>query len=190
MRPIALVFAAFSLLSPALSTAQDASHFIKAKHSEVEKVLHAKSVDPQKLSKVLEGLLNFEQIAQDSLGREWEKRSASERTAFTERLQRLIEDNYRKNVQTTAKYKIEYGEQSEKKGRIRVPTTAKSKSNRRAPAVEVVYWLIPDAEGFSVVDVETDGVGLVSTYKRQFRKILRSDGWEGLIKRMDERLSE
>ncbi len=190
MRTIApLTLAALLFSLPGWAGAQDATKFIEKKHDEVATILAAKKVDGDKLSKALDGLLDYDTIAKDALGSEWDKRSSKERQAFTERLKRLIESNYKKNVRTTADYKIEYGEQVEKKGRTVVPTTARSKRKRRAPAVEVVYWLEARNGSFAVVDVETDGVGLVSTYRRQFRKILRKDGWQGLIARMDERLS-
>lgn len=189
MRMFSFLVVLTLLALPAVADAQDATSFVKAKHAEVEKVLRAGKVDRDKLSKALDGLLDYEAISRESLGREWDKRSTSERAAFTSRLKRLIEDNYQKNIRTTAQYKIDYEEPSEQKGRIRVPTRAQSKKNRRAPAVEIVYWLVPAETSFTVVDVETDGVGLVSTYRRQFRKILRNDGWDGLLKRMDERLS-
>jgi phospholipid transport system substrate-binding protein len=41
-----------------------------------------------------------------------------------------------------------------------------------------------------VVDMETDGVSLVQTYRNDFNKNIKNDGWEALMKKMKDKLAE
>ena len=57
------------------------------------------------------------------------------------------------------------------------------------PDIQMVYRLrnIKD-KGWRVIDVNVEGVWLVSNYRNQFGSIAASEGIEGLIKKMQERV--
>jgi ABC-type transporter MlaC component len=40
-----------------------------------------------------------------------------------------------------------------------------------------------------VFDIFTDVVSLVKNYKRQFRRVIKDEGWGGLIGRMEKKLN-
>ena len=70
-----------------------------------------------------------------------------------------------------------------------VRTGMKSKSDNSKPEVTMVYRLrnIKD-KGWQVIDVNVEGVWLVSNYRSQYGNIAAQEGIDGLIRRMEERL--
>lgn len=70
-----------------------------------------------------------------------------------------------------------------------VRTGMKSKSDPSKPEVVMVYRLrnIKD-KGWQVIDVNVEGVWLVSNYRSQYGSIAAQEGIDGLIRRMEERL--
>lgn len=70
-----------------------------------------------------------------------------------------------------------------------VRTGMKSKSDSSKPEVTMVYRLrnIKD-KGWQVIDVNVEGVWLVSNYRSQYGNIAAQEGIDGLIRRMEERL--
>jgi phospholipid transport system substrate-binding protein len=47
----------------------------------------------------------------------------------------------------------------------------------------------PVGEEWKVFDIFTDDVSLVKNYKRQFRRVIKEEGWKGLIDRMEKKLN-
>ena len=176
----------------AAEPAADAQQFLHAKHEAVQKLLKQKPSDKRNsaLSKHLGTLLDFDTLAKKSLGSEWTKRSAQEQKSFTNLLRSLVERQYQKNLTNTLEYNIGYaGSEATDDGAL-VKTVAKSKKKRRAPAIEIDYSMHTSGDEWRVYDVATDGVSLVKNYRRQFRRIIKKDGWNGLLSRMKNKLSD
>ena len=86
-------------------------------------------------------------------------------------------------------FRVTYESATRKGDSLVVATEAQSLKNRRSPPVAIDYTLVPVANSFRVYDVTTDGVSLVANYKRQFNKIIRRNGWDALIERMEKKLT-
>lgn len=70
-----------------------------------------------------------------------------------------------------------------------VRTGMKSKTDASKPEIMMVYRLrnVPE-KGWQVIDVNVEGVWLVSNYRSQYGSIVAQEGIDGLIRRMEERL--
>jgi phospholipid transport system substrate-binding protein len=194
----ALGLAWTAMLAPAGLQAQSASQarqFLERKHDSVMSVLRQKpssSAARQKradrLGQMLDGLLDYEELSRRALDEHWKERSAEERDKFVELLKQLVERSYRKNLEQTLDYQVRYqGERTEGEG-VLVETTARSKSNRRAPPISIDYRLKRTGGQWRVFDVITDGVSMVDNYRNQFDRIIEKDGWNGLLERMQSKL--
>ena len=169
--------------------AKSAQDFLEAKHTEVASLLKAPSNKQRDaaLSKHLDELLDYGLLAKRALSSQWDKRTPAERTEFVALLRQLVERQYQKNLENTLDFKIEYaGNEAIDDGTL-VKTLASSKKKRRAPAIEIDYSLHHDKTRWRVFDIATDGVSLVKNYRRQFRRIVRKEGWTGLLKRMKKK---
>ncbi len=70
-----------------------------------------------------------------------------------------------------------------------VTTIIKVGKGKRFDEIEVVYKLRKKSSTWIVTDMVTDGVSLVSNYQAEFNKIITNEGFEGLMKKMKDKLT-
>ncbi|MBW2223422.1 MAG: ABC transporter substrate-binding protein [Deltaproteobacteria bacterium] len=157
-----------------------AEKFIRTKHNKVRAALR-KPDTPKRaedLTVLLGEFLDYERLTRLSLDKEWNKRSPRERQQFVSLLRQLVERQYQNNMESTLAYKVKWV------GTEPIETGVKVKSS----AVAIDYSMSPAGEEWKVFDIFTDEVSLVKNYKRQFRRVIREEGWDGLIGRMEKKL--
>ncbi|MEM9071798.1 MAG: ABC transporter substrate-binding protein [Myxococcota bacterium] len=177
---------------PAAAQADDAQRFLEQKHNAVTRVMQrapSSNRDAQ-LTRMLSELLDYRELSRRSLGAHWEAQSDEQKDEFVSLLQRLVERSYRQNLQRTLSFQVAY-ENAEARGEeALVQTEARSRENRRAPPVSIDYLLRRDGRTWKVVDLTVDdGMSMVQSYRRQFDRIIEREGWDGLIRRMQQRLA-
>lgn len=179
-------------LAPASAQSGPASRFLKRKHAQAERVLRrpAGPARSEALRSIIGGLLDYEAVSREALGDTWEERSEEERAEFVSLLRQLVERSYQQNLQRTLDYEVRWGGESPRGDAVLVQTTARSRENRRTPEVTIEYRMERRGNGWVVVDVVTDGVSMVRNYRNQFARIIRRDGWDGLMSRMRSRLEQ
>jgi phospholipid transport system substrate-binding protein len=195
----ALALLALIAACPVIARAQSgpASRYLEARHQEVKRLM-ARRVrsdaererNRAEMTRVISSLLDFESVSRNALGRHWEERSAAERQEFVALLRTLVERSYQSQLETTQAYEVRYESEASRGDVTVVATVARSTENRRAPEVTIEYHMRRVGEGWVVEDVITDGVSMVRNYRGQFDRIVRRDGWAGLIQRMRDRANE
>ncbi len=190
----ALLFVAM-LGGASLASADEASEaraYLEARHQQVRRLLSRPpgAARDRRLVGILRELLDLQAIAERALGAAWSERTEAERGRFVEVLGQLVERSYRKGLQRTLDYRVRtLGARTDGEDVV-VQTEARSRRNRRAPPVRIDYRLRRGAQGrWRIVDIVTDGVSLTDNYRRQFRRVLRREGWQGLMKRLRQRLA-
>lgn len=181
-----------SLASVASAQSPDAAKaFLEARHDQVNQVLQRAegASRDRRLSQLLGDLLDYEALSEASLGEHWASHSESERAEFVSLLKQLVERSYKANLQRTLDYRVDYQNAERRGEKVIVRTSARSRENRRAPAVSIDYEMVQAGRNWRVVNVVTDGQSLVQSYRSQFHRILERDGWDGLLGKMRERLA-
>ncbi|KPK53307.1 MAG: hypothetical protein AMJ63_06825 [Myxococcales bacterium SG8_38_1] len=179
--------------SGGLSAAQaaKAEAFIKTKHNKVRAVLR-KPDTPQRaeqLTVLLGEFLDYDRLAQLSLDKEWDKRSKNELDKFVSLLRALVERQYQRNMESTLEYNVKWvGTEPIEEG-VKVKSSARSVTKKRQPPITIDYSMSPAGKEWKVFDIFTDEVSLVKNYKRQFRRVIKEEGWKGLIDRMEKKLN-
>jgi len=188
---LTVILAVFSV--PALGVAQTgpAGRYLEGQHEQVKRIL-SRGADGSsaEIAAIVSGLLDFEKVSEAALGDHWTERSAEERTEFVGLLRTLVERNYQSQLETTQSYEIRYGTEQTQGAVVVVETTARSTENRRAPEVGIDYHMKRVGNRWMVEDVVTDGVSMVRNYRNQFNRIIRRDGWSGLLDRMRSRVAD
>lgn len=121
------------------------------------------------------------EMARRSLGQNWKELSPPQQKEFTELFATLLENSYAGKIESYNNEKIVYvkelleGEYAEVKSRI---ITA------RRDEFSLDYRLQRQGGGWKVYDVVIEGVSLVSNYRSQFNRIIRSQGYPELVKKM------
>lgn len=179
-------------LSSGAIAAPDAQGFVKSKQSELSTLLKkGKSADnDRKVAAVFDEMLDYETLAKESLGAEWDKLKPDEQKEFQDVLKRLVRNAYRKNLKKTLDYEVSFkGESKAKKG-VLVKTAAKSKKDSREEPVTIDYVLHKVDGKWRVFDIVTEGSSLVANYKSQFRRVIKKQGFPELMARMKKKLDK
>jgi phospholipid transport system substrate-binding protein len=184
-----LVLSAGLFLVSLSAFAGPATDVVKAKQTTLVDLLKTKGSE-KKAAAVFDELLDYDTMARESLGKEWEGRSDAEKKEFTELLTQLVRKSYEKNLKKTLNYEIEYVGESPKDAQIKVKTKAVNKANPREEPLEIDYSLAEVGGQWRVQDITTEGVSLVSSYRSQFIKIIKKDGFPALIKKMKDKLAK
>ncbi len=170
-----------------------AETFIRSRHNKVLAVLRKPDTPKRaaQLTELLGEFLDYDTLSKLSLDQEWTQRSPKERKQFVSLLRQLVERQYQRNMESTLRYKVTWvGSEPIDDANALVKSSARSRKKKRQPPVEIDYSMRPDGKQWRVWDISTDGVSLVKNYKRQFRRVIRDEGWQGLIDRMEKKLNE
>ena len=200
-RLASLAFSFALALALALATAStagaqapaDAQRFLEQKHEAVERLMRQ---DPsprrdQQVTRMLSGLLDYEELAKRALSNHWDGLEEAQRSEFVSILEQLVERNYRANLQRTLSFEVRYEGAEAQGDAVLVRTEARSRENRRAPPVSIDYLMQREGRGWRVFDVTVDdGLSMVQNYRRQFDRIIEREGWDGLMQRMRDRLEQ
>lgn len=141
----------------------------------------------QLLKKSISVIFDYNEMAKRSMGKHWNQRSAAEKKQFTELFASLLESSYAGKIESYNNEKIVYlketqdGDYAELKSKV---VTAK----RDEYALD--YRMLNQHGTWMVYDVVIEGVSLVSNYRSQFNKIIMSDGYPALVKKLQTKTDE
>jgi phospholipid transport system substrate-binding protein len=141
----------------------------------------------QALKKSISTIFDYSEMAKRSLGKHWNQRSATEKKQFTELFASLLENSYAGKIESYNNEKIVYlketidGDYAEVKSKV---VTAKRDE------FTLDYRMINQNGRWMVYDVVIEGVSLVSNYRTQFNKIITSNGYPELVKKLQTKTNE
>ncbi len=194
-RMIHLVAAMFSLLSMVgyvgAADAGTATEIVKTKQTTLFELLKQPgSANQKKVSASFDDMLDYSALAEASLGSEWAARSDAEKAEFSDLLKQLVRKAYEKNLRKTLNFNIEYLGEDASGSSIVVKTKAVSKTNAREEPIEISFKMQEKDGVWRVQDIVTEGVSLVSSYRSQFTKVIKKDGFPALIKKMKDKIAK
>lgn len=187
--PAVMFSLGLALASAQFAWAGPATDEVKTKQTQLVELL-SKSGTDAKVSATLDEVLDYQTMAEASLGTEWAARTDAEKAQFSDLLKQLVRRSYERNIKKTLNYNIEYIGETEKNSHIIVKTKAVSKTDKRAEPIEITYKLAQKDGKWRIQDITTDGVSLISSYRSQFTKIIRKDGFPTLIKKMKDKIAK
>jgi phospholipid transport system substrate-binding protein len=187
--------AALSVLALTLGTgtafAGPATDVVKTKQTALFDLLQKGDAGSQKkIDALFDEMLDYGAVAQGSLGTEWAGRSAAEKQQFSDLLKQLVRKSYERNLKKIIKFDVQYLSEAADGGGMMVTTKAKSKTNAREEPIEIKFKMVKTGGAWKVHDIVTEGVSLVSSYRSQFTKIIKKDGFPTLIQKMKDKLAK
>ena len=133
-------------------------------------------------------LIDFEALAKATLGKHWDELKPAERTHYTEALKGAMEASYLAKMQesagvdpATVKNEVLGEEPQESR------TLVKTRVTSGADSAKVDYVMEKEARGFRAVDVVTEDVSLVETYRDQIARLLPKKGIAGVIAALEKK---
>ncbi len=174
-----------------------ATRYLRSRNEEANRVLQraattdaARAARSQEVTQILSSLLDFQELSRRALGTHWEGLTEAQRTEFAGLLQQLVERNYQANLERVLDFDISYTAEQQTADGTTVTTSARSRTERRQPPVEIAYTLHLQGTTWRVFDVVTDGVSLVRNYRNQFNRVITEHNFDELLRRMRERLGQ
>lgn len=141
----------------------------------------------QALKRTISTIFDYNEMSKRSLGRHWNELTPEEKVRFAELFAELLENSYAGKIESYNNEKIVYikelfdGDHAEIKSKV---VTAKRDE------FTLDYRMIRQNNRWMVYDVVIEGVSLVSNYRSQFGRIIKSNGYAGLVKKLETKNSE
>jgi phospholipid transport system substrate-binding protein len=135
------------------------------------------------LEKVVGDRFNYEEMAKRTLAAQWQKLNDKERAEFVNLFMRLLTNSYADKVEGYSGEQIHYLNERLEGDYAEVRTKATSGKAE----IPMDYRLLSKGGDWRVYDVVVDGVSLVSNYRGQFAKIIRTSGYDDLVKQLREK---
>ena len=186
-----IVFLSASLTASALPTVKPSQSIltvvedVKKTVTESEGKITDEALDA-KLKSVIFPAFDFEMMSKMCLGANWPKATAEQQKQFVTLFSELLSRNYLKRIKENAKdsvFKIESENLKDDKASIR--TTATNKDQ----VLKIEYRLDGSTAQWKIYDVIIESVGLVTNYRTEFSSTIRKDGFDGLIKSLNDKVN-
>jgi phospholipid transport system substrate-binding protein len=137
----------------------------------------------QQIEQVIRHHVNFEQMAQRSLGVPWTKLNDTERQEFVSLFVQLIRDTVANKIDQYYDEQVFYLVE-QRKGSF-----AEVRTNLIGPKVDTSldFRLENHSGDWLVYDVVIDGASTVGNYRTQFGRIIRDNAYAGLVEKMKQK---
>jgi phospholipid transport system substrate-binding protein len=189
--------AAAALMVACLASAEvlagPATDVVRDKQSELFEIIAQPRTGARqaKLKGLFDEMLDYQRLAHASLGKRWKDLSESQQVEFSSLLEQLVRKNYQRNLKKMLGYDIRYvAEKDVGAGKVLVKTRAVSKTDQRVEPLELNFKLRQKNGRWLIIDIIPEGASLVKTYRTQFSRILKKDGYEALKRKMEKKLAK
>lgn len=135
------------------------------------------------LEKVVGDRFNYEEMGKRTLAAQWQKLNEKDRTEFVDLFKRLLTNSYSDKVEGYSGEQVHYLNERLEGDYAEVRTKAVSGKSE----IPLDYRMLNKNGDWRVYDVVVDGVSLVSNYRGQFAKIIRTSGYDDLVKQLRDK---
>lgn len=145
--------------------------------------------------RVIDSILDWEELTRRSLGSNWRDLDRQRQDRFRALLRKLIESSYRSRLRYAVRQDVE------KPKEVKIDWLEEDVSGSKAELVAKVSaagetallgfdlrWTEEDR--WRVYDVSIDELSTVRTYRSNFNKILKKEGWEALVRRLEQKIED
>jgi phospholipid transport system substrate-binding protein len=184
--------------APALADGSEAETRVREANDRLRELLRSDEASAE-IGTLVDSLLDYEGIARGALDAHWDRLTAAQRTEFIDLFKQLVAKAYRDNLKDTLdNIAIDFlGWEMTPRSSVVVKTRVRkiqTRRNRRAEAL--INYEMHLVEGvWKMIDVTTDEVSLVQSYRDSFNNIIGEAanfdaGWADLLGRMRRKLEE
>lgn len=177
-------------LASASLAAKTPTEDLKASLDQIIALLADKKMDRAERRKVVVARIrmefDFESMSRFILGPNWQSATEEQRKKFIDLYTRMLEDTYIERIEAYTNEKVKFLSEKQKNDRAMIDTMIVGASTQ----IPVDYKLWLDKDKWRVYDVTIEGVSLVRNFQESYKQVIRKDGIEGLLVKMEEKLKE
>ena len=126
---------------------------------------------------------DFQEMSKRVLGRTWREINEQERKEFTELMTDFLKNVYIGKLEAYSGQTVEFSGEVVKGERAQVSTNLVNEGVK----IPVHYIMRNNGSRWMVYDINIEGVSLVRNYQEQFKSILRTEKYEGLVQVLKEK---
>jgi len=189
---LVVVFAVILAWNPGLAVASQVTEDVKDTIDKVIEIVGREDLEDNKqarreaLREVIDQRFNYHQMVRRALAKNWKGRSDQERREFTGLFKKLLENSYASKLESYSDETINFTDEVIK-GKYAL---VKTKVVRKASTIAVDYKLINGGGVWKIYDFVIEGVSMIRNYRSQFSKIIRKDSYEGLVRKLTDKVNE
>ncbi len=189
---LVVVFAVILAWNPGLAVASQVTEDVKDTIDKVieivgrEDLKNNKEARREALREVIDQRFNYHQMVRRALAKNWKGRSDQERREFTGLFKKLLENSYASKLESYSDETINFTDEVIK-GKYAL---VKTEVVRKASTISVDYKLINGDGAWKIYDFVIEGVSMVRNYRSQFSKIIRKDSYEGLVRKLTDKVND
>lgn len=140
-----------------------------------------------RIREVARQVFDFDEMAKRALARHWAAQTPEQRKRFAGLFADLLEASYVSKIEAYGGEKIVYLPESADGDTVTVRSKLVTKAGTEVP---IDYKLQKKGDHYQAVDVVIENVSLVSNYRTQFNKLITQSGYDGLVKKMEQKQLE
>ena len=178
------------MLTPLIASAEnpDPQVMIQGHYAQIERVIKADKTDEgvrSKIVKILESFTDFQEFARMTLKKHWKGLTEAQRVLFTDKYRQLLHKSYVRHFKANQELEVGFrGAPRIVKTKAMVMTTVKSGKTES----DVDYKLHLKNGKYRAYDIVIDEVSLMRNYRKQFSKIMKRDGFDVLIQKIQKKI--
>jgi phospholipid transport system substrate-binding protein len=135
-------------------------------------------------------VFDFRGASEDVLGPEWKTRTAVEQREFTSIFSGFVQRSFVYWLAAVAEIDangitVYYLGESVQRDRAGVRTTIAGKGGRQ---IRLDHWMVYQGNRWLVRDITIDGVSLITNYRAQFDRVIKTSSYRDLVGKMQERV--
>ena len=132
-------------------------------------------------------LLDIRKISRKILGKYWKKRTLTEQKVFIDLLsQMFIKEAFQNSGKFFSALELIYGQTTINKSQAKVPLIV---VHEKEGEIIIDFHLHKYHDQWQVVDVDLDKISMRSNLRLQLYKIISKNGYQELVRRMEEKLA-
>jgi phospholipid transport system substrate-binding protein len=135
------------------------------------------------LEEVIGSRFDYAEMSKRTLGAQWARLTPDQRNEFVDLFRSFLSDRYAGRIEDYSGEQVQYLKERVEGQYAEVRT--KLVSNK--VEIPMDYRLMNKNGRWYAYDIIADGVSLVKNYRSQFDKIIRSDSYDELVKRLESR---
>jgi phospholipid transport system substrate-binding protein len=175
-----------TLLLATSAQALTATEALKARDAEIRAALPKQGTEPtpatrKKLETILTKAVDLEGMARSALGSNWTKTSEAKRKKFMDAFKNRFRKATGEQLDQYRSTQVKYLPEQPNDGDTLVPTEVAIKGE----PTRIDYRMRQQGGDWRIVDIVVDDVSTVENYRSSFNRIVKKEGMDGLIARLE-----
>ena len=175
-----------SVLLAATAQAETATEALKARDAEIRAALPPQGTEPtpatrKKLEAIVTKAVDLEGMAKSALGKNWAETPPAKQKKFLEAFKSRFRKATGEQLDQYRSTSIKYFPERKEDDDTYVPTEVLVKGE----PTHIDYRMQRQGETWRIVDIVVDDVSTVENYRSSFNRIIKKEGMDGLIARLN-----